>query len=195
MCRDLLYIFGFQILIYIILCVPAFCVAPPHHPPGGLVFHPDRQNTECLVIKEQRNAVWGSHAASVYHIITDRQRVDCTAAGGAESHGYGWLMGEWRGETSSMKGAIRCWTIFIMIRLVSLNPPPQKQHRCYQKKHISHKVCKRCKKYSALLQKWKSCIWNFTDVEVRKWLMHWVCSEVCWISSSWNGEMSYSGYK
>lgn len=50
-------------------CVPPSCVSP-----GGPVLLPDRQNTECPVIKEQRNDVRGSHAASAYHIITDRQR-------------------------------------------------------------------------------------------------------------------------
>lgn len=37
------------------------CVPPSSVSPGGPVLHPDRQNTECLVIKDQRNAVRGSH--------------------------------------------------------------------------------------------------------------------------------------
>lgn len=49
-------------------CAPTSCVLPE-----GPALHPDRQNTECLVIKEQRNAIRGSHSASEYHIITDRQ--------------------------------------------------------------------------------------------------------------------------
>lgn len=70
------YMSGFQILKYVILCVcvcesvvPSSCVFSP----GGPVLHPDRQNTECLVIKEQKNA---AHTAPAYHIIADRQRED-----------------------------------------------------------------------------------------------------------------------
>lgn len=53
-------------------CVCKSWLYYPVFPPGGP--GPDRQNPEHLVIKGQRNAVRGSLAASVYHIITDRQR-------------------------------------------------------------------------------------------------------------------------
>lgn len=93
----LLYIWGFQhyLVSFSVSQRPVFSLR-------DAVFHPDRQNIECLVIKEQRNPVWGSHAASVYPIITDRQREHGAAPGlhcswGAALHAYWWLM-RGRGE-------------------------------------------------------------------------------------------------
>lgn len=65
-----------QVPICIILCafVRVHGVQTSCAWPAGPVFHPDSQNSECVVIKERRNAVRGSHAASLYRIITGRRR-------------------------------------------------------------------------------------------------------------------------